>query len=135
TVSVSRDGAVKLWPLKKFESLVVSTTPVADNQAPVAHATGSPQLLKPVAVIPINGTIGNLVLSPNRKWLFLLNRTTSTLIQIDTNSLKVARDLWLKGCEVFCLTRDGQALATMLPEDGRATVTLIDPAPLSLRVQ
>ena len=132
TLSVSRDGAVKYWPLKKFEALV--TAPVAELPA-VPKTEQRVEALKPIAVIPINGTIGNLTLSPNRKWLFLLNRTSSRLTQIDSNSLKVTHELWVKGCETFCLTRDGKTIATFLPDDGRATIALVDPVPLSLRVQ
>jgi WD40 repeat protein/mono/diheme cytochrome c family protein len=135
TISAGRDSVLKLWPLKKFEDLtVVAATPDGPTVPTSVQAPVIPPL-KPIETISIGGTIGNLILSPNRKWLFLLNRTDGHLVQIDTSTLKVTRKLkLLDGCEVFTLTPNGKTLATFAPDGDRTAVSLIDAIPLSLRV-
>jgi WD40 repeat protein/mono/diheme cytochrome c family protein len=132
TLSASRDGAVKYWPLKKFEALVVAV----DKEPDVVIPGAKPQAaLTPLTTVPIGGTIGNMVLSPNRRWLFLLNRTSGELLQIDTTTMKVTRTLDLPDSDVFTLTQDGKTLATFVPDGARTWVVLIDPVPLTVRTR
>lgn len=133
TLSASRDGAVKYWPLKKFEALTVAATN-GTSEAPYVSAT-PPAALKPARVISIGGTIGNLVLSPNRRWLFLLNRTSGALLQIDATTLKVTRELDLQDSDVFALTPDGKTIVTCVPDAARTSIVLIDPVPLTVRLR
>src|SRR5262249_53270665 len=95
TLSASRDSVLKLWPLKKFEDLTVAAAVPDGATTPTSVQVPVVPPLKPVETISIGGTGGNLILSPNRKWLFLLNRTDGQLIQIDTSTLKVTRKLKL----------------------------------------
>lgn len=132
TLSASRDGVVKIWPLQKFAALVVAA--VEPVVAPIPDA--KPQsALAATQVIPVGGTIGNLLMSPNRRWLFFLNRTSGELWQIDTTTLKVTRQLDLPDSEAFTLTRDGKTIATYVPDGARTWVVLIDPIPLTVRVR
>lgn len=134
TLSASRDGVVKYWPLKKFENLVLAT---ANEPAfpPSSNATPQLTILNPIQTIPIGGTIGNLVISPNRRWLFLLNRTNGSLVQIDTSTLKATRELDLADSEVFALSRDGKTIATFVSDGSRTWVVLIDPVSLTVRMR
>src|SRR5262249_9599030 len=132
TLSISRDAVIKPWSLAKFESLVVAADPVSTN-AP-SNGGLSERPMKPTAVISVGGTIGNLTLSTNRKWLFFLNRTSNQLVQVDAATLKAARTWDLPaGCETFALTPDGKSIFTSGGESGQSHVFELDP--ITLQVQ
>jgi hypothetical protein len=82
----------------------------------------------------VGGTIGNLVLSPYKKWLYCVNRTTDKLVQIDASTLKQTRE-WnmLDGGETFTPTRDGKSLYTFGYEKGQTVVVELDPIALTAR--
>lgn len=134
TLSVGRDAQVRIWPLAKFAALVEAQPAPARPATPTSAAVEAPAL-KPVAVIPVGGTIGNLALSKNRKWLFFLNRTAGTLVQIEASALKPTRELDLPDSETFALSPDGQTIATFAPDGARTWVILIDAVPLTPRVR
>src|SRR5262249_15838284 len=115
----------------KFESLVVASDPVSIQSG---NGASSDAALKASAVIPVGGTIGNMVLSPNRKWLFFLNRTNDQLVQIDTATLTATRTWALPdGCEALTLTRDGKAIFLAGTDQDRPHVFELDPVSLSVR--
>jgi WD40 repeat protein len=134
TVSISRDGAIKFWPLKKFEALTVAKSAEQPGAGSNTSSTPEPAVLKPSAVIPLGATLGNLTLSPNRKWLFVLDRTNGELVQIDAGAFKVTKRLSLpETCDTFTLTHDGKTLVAVAADDGRSELILIDPISLNVR--
>jgi hypothetical protein len=85
--------------------------------------------LKPRAVIPVEGTVGSLLLSPNGKWLYYL--AEGKLGRIDTAKRSKDRELVLApGTDTLFLTRDGKMLYATTPGSGRApdgSLQVIDP--------
>jgi WD40 repeat protein len=132
TLSISRDSVIKPWSLAKFEPLVVAVESVTTSAT--ANGGSADAVLKPAAVIPVGGTIGNMMMSPNRKWLFLLNRSSDQLVQVDTATAKVMRTWNLPdGCETFTLTHDGKAIYLAGLDNDRPHVFELDPIALKVR--
>ena len=134
TMSASRDSAIKAWGLSKHKHLVLAS--VATNAPSSVQSPARPDrpALKPIGKLAAGGTIGNLVLSPNKKWLYYINRTTDKLIQVDAANLKATREWPMPaGGEVFTLTPDGKAIYTFGFDDGQCTIVEIDPILLKVR--
>ncbi len=141
TLSASRDANVRIWRLEKpptsptpnlYDPPVVSPNP---SPAPAAAIE-----LKPSAVIPIGGTVGALHLSPNRKWLFVLNVTDGKLVKIDAQADRRSGELRLgEGVEALAISPDGKTLAAIAAVDGinkgsaACELQIIDPVKLELR--
>lgn len=134
TMSASRDSAIKAWGLSKHKHLVLASIATnAQTSAPPPKSSLA-AALKPMATLPADGTIGNMVLSPNKKWLYYINRTTDKLIQVDAASLKQTRDWPMpSGGDVFTLTPDGKAIYTFGFDEGQCTIIELDPILLKAR--
>jgi WD40 repeat protein len=120
TVSGSRDSAVLLWSTEKF-----NPTPKVDPK--VVAPTYAPIELKPAATFPIDGTVGKLILSPNKKWLFYLDVTNGLIGQIDAASGKQTKTLKLDAT-LLTISDDGKTLYA----GGTGGLHLIDPVKLEL---
>lgn len=113
TLTGSRDTALLLWGIDKFYPAAPPAKDPAYGKDPAA--------LKPNAVIPVYGTVGKLILSPNRKWLYYYDRSNGTLGQIDTSTFKQTKDFLLPGgVDALTLTRDGKTLYAAGHGDGRS---------------
>jgi WD40 repeat protein len=133
TLSVSRDAEVRLWQLP---------TPVQPHPHQQAAPGGEPagpstEELRPLAVIPVGGTVGGMYLHPDRRSLFYLNLTEATLGRMDTHTARVERTLRLAdGTDALSLSRDGRLLVATAPAGaGQAAtrVQVIDPSRVDLR--
>jgi WD40 repeat protein len=142
TLSGSRDADVRLWRLGGGNA----STPTVHGGSPYLPRVQEPpaatvEELRPVAVVRVGGTVGRLHLSPNRRWLYYLNRTTGTVERVDgketrrTNVLRLA-----EGTDALCLTPDGKTLvatASIKPARPGAgpncLVQVIDAGKLTLR--
>jgi DNA-binding beta-propeller fold protein YncE len=139
TLSISRDGVTRPWPLTKFLDRVVA----ADAKSPPATMAASPSpVWKPVAVIPIGGTIGNLALSPNGKWLYLIDRSNGRLVQINTATGKESAEWPVPDpAATFALKPDGKAIFTFAATKSvqssskYQTTTIFEIDPISLAVR
>jgi dipeptidyl aminopeptidase/acylaminoacyl peptidase len=132
TLSGSRDAAVRLWDLGK----VAPTPPPPPQPAAGEAPKPAPEALRPVAVIPVGGTVGSLHLSGDRRALFYLNLTEGRLGRVDTQTGRGGPVLRLAdGTDALCLTRDGKTLVALAPAGGgRASrIQVIDAAKLGLR--
>ncbi len=130
TLSCSRDAAVHLWQLRK------ASDPRTQSAAAV-EATSAVKELRPVAVVPVGGTVGGLILSPDRRSLYFFNRTDGTLGQVDAQAGRLLRTLRLaEGTEAVSLSHDGKRLVALAPGRGDAAgsaVQVIDPAKLEVK--
>ncbi len=134
TMSASRDSAIKAWGLSKQKDLVLASTAAITTTNAQAPKPTIAATLKSIGTLAADGTIGNLVLSPNKKWLFYINRTTDKLIQVDAASLKQTREWPMPaGGDVFTLTADGKAIYTFGFDDGQCTIIELDPILLKAR--
>ncbi len=134
TISGSRDSAIKLWQLPKDLVASASVDPpiVPDPPPPVP----SKAQLRPAATIPLGGTVGNLILSPNGKWLYYLNLADRKLGRIDTTKLRRAGELRLAdGTESLCLTPDGKMLYASATVSGHISGLLKGNTSLEGRIQ
>jgi WD40 repeat protein len=128
SLSGSRDAVTRLWRL--------SNTPAAPGPAvapeqPDVSPPPAAEGLRPVAVVPVGGTVGNLLLSPDRAALYYLNLTDARLGRLDLTAPGRPRELPLaEGTEAVCLTPDGTTLYAAAP-DGK--VQVIDPRTLEVR--
>ena len=127
TLSGSRDNAQLLWSIEKFYP-----APKVDPKN--ANPPASQQIeLKPAAVVPINGTVGSMLLSPNRKWLFYLDVTNGKLGQIEAATGKQTKTLKVEG-DVMAISADGKALfVTGTTSGGKGILQVIDPIALTIR--
>jgi WD40 repeat protein len=109
TLSVSRDAVVQPWtigkPIIAPPARGSKTAPPAEEERPA---------LTPEAVIPVGGTIGRLLLSPDRSALYYLNLTDGLLGRIDTKTLRRDRSLKLvAGSDALAISPDGKTLVAL----------------------
>ncbi len=135
TLSASRDALVHPWrlgpvaPVRPVEPVVpIVTPPPAPSKAAV----------RPVATIPVGGTIGALPLSPDRQSLYYLNLTEGVMGRIEAKGYRRERVLRLaEGSDALALSPDGKWLvATALVKGDRwphTKIQVIDPLTLALR--
>ena len=134
TLSGSRDASILTWVLvKPTASTNPSTdpTPIAPNPSrPVAPAVD----LRPSAVIPVGGTVGNLFLSADRQWLFYLNLTEAKLGKVNTKTARRDKELKLaEGTDALTRTPDGKTLIATAPAKDGCKIQVIDPKTLEIR--
>jgi WD40 repeat protein len=145
TLSSSRDAVVHAWAIGKTLSGRAGGVSPLNEQPAIgrrtsqgANAPRSPveemPLLKPEAVIPVGGTVGRLILSPDGSALYYLNLTDSVLNRLDTRTLRRDRTLkLLADSDVLAMSPDGKTLAS-LGRSGRTaretTLQVIDAAKL-----
>ena len=103
TVSAGRDGAVKVWDIAKF-----LPAPPVPKKEPDSVAPELPPL-KPDKVVPLDGTIASLIVSPNGKWVYALDLSNARLAKIDTATAKIATQLETTG-QAACLSAGGKTL-------------------------
>ncbi len=141
TLSASRDADVRIWRLEKAPSPNPNPydPPVVAPRDPTPQPAPATEL-KPAAVIPIGGTVGALHLSPNRKWLYVLNITDGKLVKIDALADRRFGELRLgEGAEVLAISPDGKTLAAVTSVEGinkgsaACELQLIDPVKMELR--
>jgi hypothetical protein len=127
TLSGSRDTAVLLWSIEKFNP----TPKVEPKVAPPAYA---PIELKPTSVVQVNGTVGKMILSPNKKWLFYLDVSNGVLGQIDAATGKLKKTL-KADAQLMALSDDGKTLfaAGFAPNAILGTLYVVDPVTFELR--
>jgi hypothetical protein len=129
TLSGSTDSAVRGWDLAKFNP--TPDPPAVESPAAVEPAKAE---LRPSATYSVNGNVGALFLSPNRKWLYALNLAEGKLLQFDPATLKRTRELMLTdGCEVVTRSPDGKVIYALAVADGVTKVQMIDPVALTVR--
>ena len=136
TLSASRDANVRIWRLEKPPTPAPYDPPTTNPSNPSPTPAG----LEPTAVIPIGGTVGALHLSPNRKWLYVLNVTDGKVVKIDALANRRVGELRLgEGANVLAMSPDGKTLAAITPVDGvnkgggACQVQIIDPVKMELR--
>ena len=133
TVSAGNDSDVRLWELEKVRGSE-PTPPMVDTQPTQEEPKRE---LRPVRVIAAGGTVGNLMLSPNRRWLYYLNASAGKLARLDTENLGRPGELSLTpGTEAVTLTPDGRTLVALAGPDEKGAsgkLQLIDAKKWSLR--
>lgn len=125
TLSGSRDATILVWPLIK-KPLTPATVGVEPRPDPVLPA----QTLRPANTIPLRGTIGPLVVSPNGKWVYWLNLAERKLSRLDTARLQTTASLALSsGTELLFASPSRKSLLTFAPQSGKteALLQIIDP--------
>jgi len=127
TLTGSRDNALLLWSTEKFEPApkVEVKTPDFNPNVPIT--------LKPWGVLNVDGTVGTLTLSPNKKWLYYLDITNSQLGQIDPATMKLAKSVKVEG-DLMTLSADGKWLYVAGPTAaGKGSLQVIDAVTLAVR--
>src|SRR5205807_6108564 len=66
TLSGSNEAEVLVWELEKSKAPELEVR----GQEPGVPEESPREALKPKRIIPTAGTVGNLLLSPNRRWLY-----------------------------------------------------------------
>ena len=140
TLSGSRDANVRTWRLEKPPMPTPNAyDPAAASPGPSPTPAATLEL-KPTAVVPVGGTVGALYLSPNRKWLYVLNVTDGKLVKIDALAGRRTGELRLgEGTNALAMSPDGKTLAAITSVDsgnkGAAAceVQIIDPVKMELR--
>ncbi|MBI1914579.1 MAG: hypothetical protein HYS12_07555 [Planctomycetes bacterium] len=125
TLSGSNEAEVLVWELEKGRA----PEPGVSGQGSGVSEERPREVLKPKRIIATAGTVGNLMLSPNRRWLYYLNGTEGPLTRIDTESLERASDLTVgPGTEVLTMTPDGKTLVALAPagQERGGKVQLVD---------
>jgi WD40 repeat protein/mono/diheme cytochrome c family protein len=135
TLSGSRDGVIRTWQLDK---IAAPTKPEPSRTTDVTPRTPAGKDLRPSAVIPIGGTVGNLLLSPDGKSLYFLNRTEDKLGRIDAKTLRIDREMPLNAAEAVGLSSDGKTLVSIHNQRNvhvgkSGWVRFIDPERLEVR--
>jgi WD40 repeat protein/mono/diheme cytochrome c family protein len=133
TLSGSRDAVIKPWQLKK----AVPTPPNNDNP-PAVNDVIRPTVVKadlsPSVIVPLSGTVGNVFLSPNRKWLYYLNLTESKVGRVNLETGKRDKELPLAdGTDALTMTPDGKMLVATVRDGKSSKVQIIDPAKMEVR--
>jgi WD40 repeat protein/mono/diheme cytochrome c family protein len=124
-LSAGRDSSLAAW-----QSAPAPTPPsVASTHAPPAPSA-TPTPLKPVASVALGGTLSNLTLSPNGRWLYVLNRTDSALVRLDAKTLRPTANFRADGAATFALAHDGRELYLATADHGRGRLLVLDAANL-----
>jgi WD40 repeat protein/mono/diheme cytochrome c family protein len=127
SLSGSRDAVTRLW---RLGTVSTAPSPPAAPAQPDVEPPPAAERLRPVGVVPVGGTVGNLILSPDRTALYYLNLTDGRLGRVDAATLGRSQELRLaEGTEAVCLTPDGTTLYAAAP-DGKLQV--IDPRTLEV---
>src|SRR5258708_2257318 len=133
TLSGSRDAVIKPWQLKK-----AAYTPPNNDNPPAINNVIRPTMVKadlsPSAIIPLGGTVGNLFLSPNRKWLYYLNRTESKVGRVNLETGNRDKELPLAdGTDALTMTPDGKTLVATSRDGKSSKVQVVDPLKMELQ--
>lgn len=132
TLTGGREGTILPWTIGA--ATVVKPPPPKEQPPPLSED----KTLRPDAVIPIGGTIGTLILTPDRKRLFYLDLTNGRVGRVDTKSLKRDEPLeLLEGTQTMALSPDGKLLvAPWAGAKGKRSTSylqLIDAEPFTKR--
>jgi WD40 repeat protein/mono/diheme cytochrome c family protein len=107
TLSGSRDAIVLPWKIGGGTPV----TPTTKIETPSPSTNTDLPVLRPDSVIEVGGTIGSFILSPDRKYLYYLDLTSSMVGRVDTKTRKRDKELgWLEGTKVMALTPNGKML-------------------------
>jgi WD40 repeat protein len=128
-LSVGRDSSLAAWSLAPAAPASPSSTTAA-----TAEPAAPLPVLRPVASVALGGTLANLTLSPNGRWLYVLNRTESALVRLDAQTLRVTATRAVPDtAATFALAPDGRALYLAVPDHGRGELRVFDPTTLELK--
>ncbi len=86
TLSVSRDAVVHPWAIGKGKT--VPPPPVTTEKPP--DEIKERPALRPEATFPVGGNVGRLLLTPDGKWLFYLDRTSGKVGRLDAPLMRRA---------------------------------------------
>jgi mono/diheme cytochrome c family protein len=120
TLSASRDNAVLLWNIEKFYP-----PPTVDSKQGTPAV--EPLNLKPIFKVPVNGTIGRLLLSHDRKSLFFIDRSNDRIGRIDTTTGRLEASVAADGIEDIHLTNDGKLLLSVAAENKKGALRFYYP--------
>ena len=139
TLSGSRDAVVLPWRIDRLPGYWETIGPprmeptTGSDTPPPSSAT----ILRPAAVIPVGGTISQVLLSPDRQTLYYLNLTEAVLGRLDLRTGDRQRLQLADATDAVCLTPDGSTLFATAPvKNGRATtctLQLIDPVKMQVQ--
>jgi WD40 repeat protein len=138
TLSGSRDAVVLPWRIGGVP-VVKTPNPVTPRPPDVTPAPGpTVPLLRPLAIVPVGGTVGGLALAPDGKALYYFNRTENTLGRLEAKGYGRARPVLLaEGTDTLGLSPDGKWLVatTVVRERDtvRTKVQTFDPDTLAVR--
>jgi WD40 repeat protein/mono/diheme cytochrome c family protein len=127
----SRAAAIRGWDIGKAAAGTAAPPRTEPPRTEVRPPAPGP--LRPGRVIPVGGTVGSLLLAPDRTALYYLNLTDTRLGRVDLATMKRDHELrLLDGTEALSLTPDGTTLYAVVPgRDGKLQV--IDARSLELR--
>jgi WD40 repeat protein len=118
TLSGGRDNALLLWSIEKFYPV--------QKVDPKPPAAVEPIALKPTATIAIDGAVGKLLLSADRKSLYFLDRSNSRVGRIDTTTNKIVASVFVDDIEDVYLPADGGRLLAVSSENRKGSLLILD---------
>jgi WD40 repeat protein len=126
TLSGSRDNALLLWSIEKFYPVTTEPKKEYPKELPP---------LKANTIIPVDGTVGRLILSPNKKWLFYLDRSNNRIGQIEAPTFKHTQERKKLDVCSMALTPDGKTLYAVGSgsEANCGTIYALDPITMKVR--
>jgi WD40 repeat protein len=148
TLSGSRDAIVHPWRIAQpgGSKPPVSSGPTVPGGPTTVPTIGEVPALRAAASIQVGGTVGALLLVPERRALYFLNRTDGVVGRVDTVTGRVTARLPLReGTDLLAISRDGQTLVAVAPPQAPSTsagtvgrekqawVQVLDPEKLTLR--
>ncbi len=119
TLSGSRDNAQLLWSIEKFY-------PVAKVEPKAAVTAVEAIELKPIFKTEVNGTIGKLILSTDRKSLYFFERSNDRVGRINTVDGKIGASATVDGIVDLTLAKDGKNLFALTTENKKGSVHFLD---------
>jgi sugar lactone lactonase YvrE len=126
-LSVGRDSSLAAWALAP-----AAPPPESRPTTAPAHA---PTPLQPIAAVELGGTLAGPVLSPDGRWLYVLDRTAGRLLRLDAATLRTTAGVPAPAGAAFALARDGRGLLVAAPKGQGAASALrvLDAATLAER--
>jgi dipeptidyl aminopeptidase/acylaminoacyl peptidase len=128
-LSVGRDSSLTAWVLAPAPA-----APPPESRPTVAPAH-APTSLRPIASVELGGTLAGPVLSPDGRWLYVLDRTAGRLLRLDAATLRTTANVPVPAGAAFALARDSRGLFITAPKEQGAAGALrvLDPATLAER--
>jgi WD40 repeat protein len=116
-VSVDRDANVRVWADNETSRAGKTSDESARPSPALPARTIAP--LAPIAAAELNATLAGPVLSPNGRWLYVLNRTDGRLLRVDSADLRTTHAAAVADGAAFALSRDGRAIYVAEPDRNR----------------
>jgi mono/diheme cytochrome c family protein len=116
-LTVGRDSTIRLWPQQALRAGSVGDG--TEKEPPLTLPARTPMTIAPISNAGLSATLSGPVLSPNGRWLYVLDRTAGKLLRLNASTLRTTRSETVADGAAFALAPDGRAAYVTDPHSVR----------------